>query len=1148
MVFYMRYFIVLILFISNFTYAQQADFPLTENLGQWENHIDYKIERSDQTIFIEKDGTWTFVLSDTENYKTFHDQRSSFNDYSQCVVDHFAYKIQFTDGNFNDQVKGESSSFYYNYFIGNDISKHRSKVHAYKSVYYKNVWSNIDLKIYFTNNHEFKYDFILHKGANIEDIQLKYEGPECLTLENNTLTINGSFSLLNEKLPITYFERTKEEIPCTYKLDKNIISFNLDINHIEETIIIDPILVAATASGATLENYGYTAGYDNDGNIYSGGESFHNSYPITTGSYQQNFFAYSAIAINKYNPTGTNLLYSTYIGGTGSSNDGFPISLACTESKKLVMLGITKSNNYPTTPTAVQPTHGGSYDIVLSILSEDGSTLLGSTYFGGSEADGETNNISSLKLSYDDDHRKGMVNVVNGQIVCVASISSANISGIAYPSSNNVSPHNPDAIVFKMDTVLSNLLGHAVIGGSGPDRGYGLTTDENENVYICGVTTSQDFPVTPGAYQTLNAGSITRSSGYVTKLTEDLDSIIACTYLSTSSNSPKGVGTYFISLDHMDNIYTYGIDRSLMLPQIGTGYQNGAGRVYIAKFNSDLSSLLTTHKIGSNNSVDLGAFKVDQCDRILFSCYRNSSFETTADNIMVSGGMYVGILSSGGQDLSFGTYYTGYHVDGGTSQFSDNGSIYHAVCVSGNTFNCLSNAYSQNIMSDYDAKVFKIDPELETISIEIDNIWPNMEFCLGTTHNFETITLGSISSVSWYYDGQLVSHDASYEPTFQTVGTHVLKVVGESECVHLSQDSVVFEVFEVEPEFTSDSIQCIDGFVNFSDLSIIPSNFSGSISDWHWDFGDGNVSTSQHPIHSYSTSDFYDVELTITTSNGCVYSILKALQVEIFDVAIDFEVDSIFCAGEEVEYIPTVTIPSNIEAEVESYFWNFGDGYTSTEELPTHIYNVSGQFNVSLEVTLDNGCSYYIEHPNILTVYKIELDMALLTDSLWFPFDKPVDAYVFGENYDTVEWFIDGDFSGTGDDISFFASTDLSTDEVLVTAIAKSEHCELEISKIVKLTNTEDFHMPNAFTPTGDGLNDIFKPVGRQVDNAEYFMFKIHNRWGEQLYFSNDNKQGWDGINKRGDRVSSGVYIWTLELQTELSGRQSYNGWVKLIK
>ena len=1144
----MRYFVFLFFLLYNFTYAQQANFPLKENLGQWENHIDYKVDFSDLSIFIEKDGTWTFVLVDEEKYVEFHDTRAAETDYSRYIMDYFAYKIHFIDADFSHKVQGNSSPFYSNYFIGNDPSKYAKHVRSYESVLYKNIWENIDLLVYTNEKHQFKYDFILHKDANINDIQLQYEGPECLTLDRGELIINGSFSLLKEQLPITYFQESNKEISCKYKLNNNIISFDLDINKIEETIVIDPILVGATASGSTGSNFGHTAGYDVDGNIYTGAICFATGYPTNTGSYQQNFPNSTCSAINKLNPTGSSLLYSTYLGGT--TGVGYPVSLACTESKKLVVLGATLSNDFPTTSSAFQPSHGGLNDITVSILSEDGSTLLGSTYLGGSGNDGRITAGGSLLDLSGHDNFKGTVKISDGKILCVGSVSSDDINGLTYPNPNTISATNSDAIVFKMDTTLSTLIAHAFVGGSQAERGYGLTTDQDENVYICGATLSQDLYTTSGVYQENTLANTNEVAGFITKLTPDLNTTLASSYISTEFNPltsfSSGTAAYFVSLDYSGHPYLYGIDRSTELPQIGSGYQFGDGRVYIAKLNPELSSLLSTNKMGANTNVELGAFKVDDCDRILFSCYGNTSFEITPDNIFQTGGMYVGILSPGGQDLTFGTYYTGNHVDGGTSQFSDNGSIYHAVCVNSNTFHCHTNAYSQNIISDFDCKVFKIDPELGTLDIKI--LQPVVEFCTGQSHIYETNTIGALSSIEWYLDGQLVSNNETYEATFMEEGTYVLKVTGVSECIHPSEDSIVINVTTMNPEFESDTVHCIGGTINYTDLSIIPPQYATHVTDWLWEFGDGNTSTLEHPTHNYSDTGWYDVSLTLTTASGCIFNITQELQVEIFDVSIDFEADSLVCEKDEVNFNPTVQIPEHIEAQPVSYYWEFGDGQTSYEKNPKHIYDQVGLFDVTLQVTLDNGCEYSITHPSIVETYEITLDMALLTDSLWYPFNTPIEAYVTGLYYDSVEWIVDDQVIETGDSLTIYAETDQAVEYITITAHATASNCEATVTKTVKLTNYEYIDIPNAFTPNGDGINDIFIPLGRQVDNADYYEFKIHNRWGEQVFYTNDKEEGWNGLNKRGDKVSAAMYVWHLELQTKISGHQSYNGWVKLIK
>lgn len=1151
----MRYLIFIYFFIFSFlSQAQQTHFAFKENLGQWESKIDYKVEYSDYAIFIEKEPIWTFVLADSETYEEYHDAKHSSKDNAKLIMDYFAYKIHFINGNFQHKTKGKRSTSYSNHFIGNNISKHKSYVYSYESITYSDVWPQIDLVIYTTENRQFKYDFILKKGAQLSDIQLKYEGPECLTLENGELIINGSFNLLTEQLPITYIQSSKKQIPCRYKLKNNIITFNLEVDAITEPIVIDPILVAATASGSTSQNFGHTAGYDQDGNIYTGGYSFGIGYPTNSGSYQQNFPNVNCTVLSKLNPSGSTLIYSTYLGGTDGV--GYPFSLTCTNSNELVVLGSSSASDYPTTSTAFQTQHGGSFDITVSIFSETGSSLLGSTYLGGSVDDGAIMfNSGNINIA-DHDNLKGMVKIANNEIVCVTTTGSDDIVGVDYSGSSAQSTTNTDAIVFRMNSTLSTLIGHKLIGGTSSEKGYGLTIDSDDNVYICGATLSHDLYTTSGVYQELNTGGSNNCAGYITKLTPHLNTILLSSYVSTPNSTlsgKKGNSNYFISLDNNENIFVYGLDDDLNFPSVGNGYSFGDGGAYIAKFDSNLQNLQLTSKMGDHTFLglgELGAFKVDDCNRILFSIYKNPSFQTTPDHILPTGGMFVGVLSPNAQNLTFGTYYTGNHVDGGTSQFSDDGVIYHAICQSGNGFNCLSNAYSQNIIIAYDTKVFKIDPELEPFDIELTNIWPNMEFCIGKSHEFGVNTPGGMfNGITWYVDSvEVDSNTLLHEVLFSTTGNHIIKVVGESECFLYAEDTVHVNVYDINPEFISDTVHCIGGLLQFTDQSVLPPQVQSNISGWLWDFGDGQTSILQNPTHSYSATGLYDISLTISTPDSCESTILKALHVEIIDILPDFEVDSLICYQGEAHFTSIGNIPEHLPFSIESYQWEFGDGSSSTEQHPSHQYTDTGYFDVTLYITLDNGCVYSTTKHSVIKVEELTIDLNLITESLEYPFNLPAEAFTTSTHFDSLQWYIDEKPFSNNEAIEFYTGTTEPVAYVTVTLKGWMTNCEATTTKQIKLINTEDFHIPNAFTPNGDGINDVFKPVGRQVDNAEYFMFKIHNRWGEQLYFSNDNQEGWDGTNKRGERVSSGVYIWSLELQTELSGRQSYNGWVKLIK
>ena len=188
-------------------------------------------------------------------------------------------------------------------------------------------------------------------------------------------------------------------------------------------LIIDPEIVFATYTGATTDNWGFTATYDEAGHLYAGGASFGVGYPTTVGAFQEEFAGgdlagpfQTDIGISKFSTDGSDLIYSTYLGG-GDSNE-MPHSMFVSDDNELVVLGSTGSNEYPTTDNAfdtsfnggnpfsgannIQYTNGA--DIVVARFSTDGSDLVASTYLGGSGDDG-LNLAADLTFNYADEAR-----------------------------------------------------------------------------------------------------------------------------------------------------------------------------------------------------------------------------------------------------------------------------------------------------------------------------------------------------------------------------------------------------------------------------------------------------------------------------------------------------------------------------------------------------------------------------------------------------------------------------------------------------------------------------------------------------------------------------------------------------------------------
>ena len=213
-----------------------------------------------------------------------------------------------------------------------------------------------------------------------------------------------------------------EEIPiiCEFTLKDNTLSFKISDYDTSRVLIIDPTLVFCSYTGSTADNWGYTATYDAYGNLYAGGSVFGIGYPITVGTYQSLYGSGSNdIGISKFSPNGDTLIFSTYLGGSGSE---VPHSLIVNDNNELYVLATTSSLDFAVSPNAFDTSfNGGTFftltntiqyltgvDIAIAKFNESGSQLLGSTYYGGSGNDG---------LSTDPILRKNYADEVRGEIM-----------------------------------------------------------------------------------------------------------------------------------------------------------------------------------------------------------------------------------------------------------------------------------------------------------------------------------------------------------------------------------------------------------------------------------------------------------------------------------------------------------------------------------------------------------------------------------------------------------------------------------------------------------------------------------------------------------------------------------------------------------
>lgn len=808
----------------------------TENKGQWDNSINYMVRMSNGNIYLENNKL-TYFLFDYDKYKTFHlGGIGKFG--SDATVKGHMFQMEFEGSQKPTEIIATNQlPSYENYFIGNDKTKWQSNVHNFKQVVYSNIYPNVDFE-FLTNETQLKYNFIVKPGANYNTIQLKYSGAQSLKIENGNLIIETSIGNVIEEKPIALQVVNSQtiQIPCVFKLTGDVVSFELGLYDRNIPLIIDPVLVFAAQSGSTADNFGMTATYDAAGNFYAGGTVFALGYPTSIGAYSNVFNGPTGgtdIVVTKYNSTGTSQIYSTYLGGNESE---VVSSLIVNSNNELYLYGSTGSSNFPMPSSTYDNTFNGGNplsfvfngtnftngtDIYVSKFSANGSVLLASTYIGGSDNDGvnhvnaiqnynafstsacpnlivQLNNLTeykpdSLQMNYGDQYRGEIQLDKLGNVYVASSTRSSNFPAVN--GFDNTLGGKQDAVVFKFDPTLNNLIWSNYLGGTGNDAGYSLIITDSLHTYVTGGTFSTDFPTTPGCYNTSYNGG--KADGYIAKINANGNTILKGTYIGTGSYDQS----YFIQKDKNYNIYVYGQSQGNM-PIVGAVYSNPNSHQFISQFNNQLTTLNKSTVIGSGQStIDISpsAFGIDNCGNIYISGWGGNITNTLQLNGMATTAnalyltppngfdFYLMALSANMTTLIYGSYFGGNcsseHVDGGTSRFDQTGKIYQSVCAGcgGNDdFPVTAGAWpntpgNPNHSFNCNNGLFKFDftPNITTANI---NITPG-SVCAPSTYTFSNAS-SNYSSFNWIFaPGNTTSTASNPVQTYTNAGNYTVTLI-----------------------------------------------------------------------------------------------------------------------------------------------------------------------------------------------------------------------------------------------------------------------------------------------------------------------------------------------------------------------------------
>ena len=490
-----------------------------------------------------------------------------------------------------------------NYFLGNDPMKWRTNIPHYQRVQYKSVYPGIDL-VYYGNPQQLEYDFLLAPGADPNDIRLAFEGVEGMKVaDNGDLILRVAGGELVQKAPRIYqdVDGEQSEVAGRYVLrvgDQEQLAFTptSDMEEVQvgfqvasyqsdRSLAIDPVLIYSTYLGGSLGDAAFGIAVDPAGNAYVTGWTWGTDFP-TKNPLQANFAGDRVdVIIAKINSDGTDLAYSTYLGG-GKWDVG--LSVAVDSTGNAFITGQTSSPDFPVAGNPVQPSLNGFQDAFVAKLNAAGNALIYSTYLGGSSV----NSASGIAID------------ANGNAYITGGTDSTDFPGASTNPIQSSLGGSTDAFVAKINTAGTALVYSMYLGSSKVDVGYGIAIDATGNAYITGETCSTDFPgastssIQPSYRGLICNDSVTGANAFVVKINPIGTGLIYSTYLG---GSRRDVG-YSVAVDSAGNAYVTGSNTSPDFPMLNPLQPSHLGLLdaFVTKVNPSGTALVYSTYLGGS--------------------------------------------------------------------------------------------------------------------------------------------------------------------------------------------------------------------------------------------------------------------------------------------------------------------------------------------------------------------------------------------------------------------------------------------------------------------------------------------------------------------------------------------------------------------
>lgn len=1062
--------------------------PWVKNSGQWDEEVLFVAHTFTGNVIINEDKEILYALpvDSTSGYVLKERFVGTLAQNSKAIP--------------YGEKKGRSV---FNYFIGNDKSSWQKNVPTFDVLHLGEIWQGVKLRLHAYNDNVEKLFYV---QANIDPkvIQVAVDGAEGLKVApNGQLIAITPVGEIAYSAPIAYqwIDGEKHIAKAKYRLDKqqkNIYSFSVVDYDPNYELIIDP-LVSSTFMGDGGNDWGNAIAVDENGNVFLTGYTWSDNFPSTEGTYSEAFNGIKDAYVSKLTNDLSTLLVSSFIGGSSWDNG---LAIAVEPTGEVIISGATGSSNFPIAGSAYDNSYnGGSNDVFVCKMDNDLSTMIASTFIGGSDDDygydltldltgnifitGRTestdypsnggydntfnggfedvfvsklnNNLSSLMASTyiggsTDEGADAIVADEAGNIFISGFTYSDDFptAGMAYDSTHNGSG---DIFIAKFNNNLNVLSSSTFIGGSNFEESHAIATDSEQNIFIAGYTGSTEYPSTPGVYDdTFNENH----DAIITKLDNNLSTILASTFIGGASDDD----CYGLVIEGAENVFITGISFSTDYPVTDNAFDdthNGDRDIFLSRFSFDLSQLLESTFIGGADndwaldlaiddagSVFIGGGTYSGDFPIQGSPY-DDSFNGKED-VIIAKIVGCGINDLCDADITFGSVFLDIEID--------------TICSQG--CSATANPGPANMGGCFD---FPNATVWYTFTPEVDRS------CIKIAINSEDLPQPQMA----VFQGDCPSKNASLPFTCDTGSGGALDInmgveAGMTYYIAVSDATGAEGYFDIcienNPEdalsvdVLANDLQCFES--NDGSIQLITNNGTGSIDfDWNEDDLDGMAYPQTLAIGTYLA--------VITDENNCTT-----------------RTDSIIISQPDQIFV-------DLELAAESNIIVYGD---------TIIANAVPSINEEA-----------------------------VANTIWLP------EHILADTLPNT--------------ILEQAVSPLSESELMVTLV-DTTGCEVSDTTLILVSKKFPFYVPNVFAPKSKNVqNSIFRPYfTNKVKNVN--SMKVFNRWGQLVYEEsdfpvNDDTAGWDGTYK-GKVLDTGVYVFSLEVEFIDGSVKLFSGDVTLLK